>query len=181
MALGATIYVFDIRLADSDRDVYETLNLRLARHPSESGEFLVTRLLAYCLEYREGLTFSKGLSSPDEPALAVRDLTGALQAWIEVGAPEAARLHKASKLADRVVVYTHRDAAQFAAKLAGERIHRADRLEIHAIDRELIDGCVERLQRRLTLDVSIAARHLYVGIGTDTVAGPVEPVTIPAT
>jgi uncharacterized protein YaeQ len=78
VALNATIYVFTVRLADADRGVYETLALRMARHPSESPEFLLTRLLAYCLEYTEGLTFSKGLSDPDEPALAVRDLTGAL-------------------------------------------------------------------------------------------------------
>ncbi len=63
----------------------------LARHPSESAEYLVTRLLAYCLEYTEGIAFSKGLSDPDEPAIVVRDLTGALRGWIEVGAPEAAR------------------------------------------------------------------------------------------
>jgi uncharacterized protein YaeQ len=66
-----------VRLADADRGVYETLNLRLAQHPSESAEFLVTRLLAYCLEYAEGIAFSKGLSDPDEPAIMVRDLTGA--------------------------------------------------------------------------------------------------------
>jgi uncharacterized protein YaeQ len=66
-----------------DRGVYETLELRLARHPSESPEYLVTRLLAYCLEYTEGIAFSKGLSDPDEPAIVVRDLTGALRAWIK--------------------------------------------------------------------------------------------------
>jgi hypothetical protein len=100
MALGATVYVFEIRLADADRNVYETLSLRVARHPSESEEYLLTRVLAYCLEFTEGIAFSSGgLSNPDEPALAIRDLTGALQSWIEIGAPEATRLHKASKAA----------------------------------------------------------------------------------
>src|SRR5215510_8366199 len=108
MALGATIYVFDIRLANSDRNVYETLSIRVARHPSESEEYLLTRVLAYCFEYTEGIAFSSGgLSNPDEPALAVRDLTGALKSWIEIGAPEAARLHKASKASPRVAVYVH--------------------------------------------------------------------------
>ena len=91
MALSATIYVFTVRLADADRGVYETLTLRMARHPSETAEFLLTRLLAYCLEYTEGIVFSKGLSDPDQPAIAVRDLTGVLQTWIDIGAPEAAR------------------------------------------------------------------------------------------
>ena len=93
MALGATLHAFTVRLSHVDRNLYETLELRLARHPSETAEFLVTRLLAYCLELTEGITFSKGLSDPDEPAIVVRDLTGALRAWIEVGAPEAPRLH----------------------------------------------------------------------------------------
>jgi len=72
MALSATIYVFTVRLADADRGIYETLNLRLARHPSETAEYLLTRLLAYCLEYGEGIVFSKGLSDPDEPAICIR-------------------------------------------------------------------------------------------------------------
>src|SRR5688572_18450792 len=97
MALGATIHAFTVRLSHVDRNIYENLDLRLARHPSETAEFLVTRLLAYCLEHTEGIAFSKGLSDPDEPAIVVRDLTGALRGWIEVGAPEAPRLHKAAK------------------------------------------------------------------------------------
>ncbi|MDH4312532.1 MAG: YaeQ family protein, partial [Gammaproteobacteria bacterium] len=75
MALGATMYVFEVRLADADRGVYEALTLRVARHPSETAEYLVTRMFAYCLEYAEGIAFSKGLSDPDEPAISVRDLT----------------------------------------------------------------------------------------------------------
>src|SRR5918999_2002196 len=123
MALGATIYNFDIELADTDRNVYESLALRVARHPSESEEYLVARLLAYLLEYTEGIEFSRGVSDPDEPAIVVRDLTGAISTWIEVGTPDAARLHKASKAARRVAVYTHKDPAQFLKQLAGEKIH----------------------------------------------------------
>src|SRR4051812_18942404 len=92
MALGATIYHFTIRLSDVDRGVYETLELKAAKHPSESDEYLVTRVLAYCLEYAEGIAFSRGLSEPDEPAIAVRDLTGELRAWIEIGFPAAAQV-----------------------------------------------------------------------------------------
>ena len=88
MALGATIYTFDIELADSDRAVYQTLNLRVAQHPSETPDYLLTRVLGYCLEYAEGIAFSKGLSDPDDPAIAVRDLTGALQVWVDIGLPD---------------------------------------------------------------------------------------------
>ena len=103
MAQGATVYNFDIDVADEGRGVYESLAIRAARHPSESAEFLLTRVLAYALEYTEGLAFSTGgLSDPDDPALTVRDLTGALRVWIEVGHPEPARLHKAAKAAPRM-------------------------------------------------------------------------------
>ncbi len=173
MALSATIYNFEVDLADADRRVYETLSMRVARHPSESEEFLVARVLAYLLEYAEGIEFSRGVSDADEPALFIRDLTGAMTAWIDVGTPDAARLHKASKTAPRVVVYTHKDPAQFLRQLAGERIHRSDTLELYAVDRELVSALVERLERRVEFGVSITDRELYVSIGRDTLTGRV--------
>ena len=174
MALPATIYNFDIELADSDRGVYESLALRVARHPSESEDHLIARLLAYLLEFEDGLAFSRGISDPDEPAMAVRDLTGAIDTWIDVGTPDAARLHKASKAATRVVVYTHKDPRQFLNRLAGEKIHRADKLELYAIDRELVSAIVARLDRRVAFSVSITDRELYVAIGTENLQGTVE-------
>jgi uncharacterized protein YaeQ len=174
MALSATIYVFTVRLADADRGVYETLMLRMARHPSESAEYLLTRLLAYCLEYTEGIAFSKGLSDPDEPAIAVRDLTGALQTWIDIGTPEAARLHKASKAARRVAVYAHRDVESWLARLQGERIHRADALELCVVDRALLTDLVARLTRRMEFDLSVSDRTLYLSFGEQTLSGNIE-------
>ena len=178
MALTATIYNIDIDLADADRQVYETLALRVARHPSESEAYLLTRVLAYALEYREGIAFSRGLSQPDEPAISVRDLTGALRVWVEVGTPDAERLHRAAKAADRVVVYTHKDPAQFVRQLAGERIHRIEALELYSIDRRLITALAERLDRRMAFGLSITDRDLYVSIGSDTLTGGVTRHTI---
>jgi uncharacterized protein YaeQ len=174
LALGATIYHFTIRLSDVDRGVYETLELKVAKHPSESDEYLVTRVLAYCLEYAEGIAFSRGLSSPDEPPIAVKDLTGVLRAWIEVGSPDAARLHKAAKAAPRVAVYTHKDPAQLLRSLDGERIHRAEALELYSLGRELVASLVARLERRTELDLSVTDRHLYVTLGGETLSGEVE-------
>ncbi|MGB8693359.1 MAG: YaeQ family protein [Steroidobacteraceae bacterium] len=173
MALGATVYNFTVRLADADRNVYETLSLRLARHPSETAEFLLTRLLAYCLEYTEGIAWSKGLAEPDEPAIAVRDLTGALHTWIDIGTPEAARLHKAAKAARRVVVYVHRDPESWLARLAGERIHRAGELEIITVDRPLLEAFVALLERRMDFDLAVADRTLYLTLGAQTLTGTV--------
>lgn len=173
MALGATIYNFDVELADNDRHVYESLALKIARHPSESEEYLVARLLAYLLEYAEGIEFSRGVSNPDEPAIALRDLTGAIKVWIDIGAPDAARLHKASKAADRVVVYTHKSPTQLLKQLAGERIHRADALELYAIDRDLVAALVARLDRRVSFSLSVTDRELYVSIDADNLTGAV--------
>jgi uncharacterized protein YaeQ len=168
VALTATVYNFDIELADADRDVYESLALRVARHPSESAEYLITRVLAYALEYAEGITFSRGLSEPDEPAIAVRDLTGAMRVWIEIGFPDAARLHKASKHATRVVVYTHRDPSQLLKRLEGERIFRANAIELYAVDRALVDALAGRLERRVSFTLAVAERELFISIGGDS-------------
>jgi uncharacterized protein YaeQ len=171
MALTATIYNFDIELADTDRQVYESLALRVARHPSESEEYLVARLIAYLVEFAEGIEFSRGVSSPEEPTLAIRDLTGTLRTWIDIGTPDAHRLHKASKIAARVVVYTHKDPTVFLKQLAGKRIYNAEALELYAIDRALVAAVVARLERRLALTVSISERELYVSIGADQLVG----------
>ena len=173
MALTATMYAFEVRLSDTDRHVYETVALRLARQPSETAEYLVTRALAYCLEHTEGLAFSRGLAEPDEPTLAVRDLTGALQTWIDVGTPDAARIHKASKAAARVVVYTHKDPVLLVQKLAAERIHRAEAIELYAVDRGLVAALAERLERRLVLEVAVSDRHVYVTLDGATFDGAV--------
>lgn len=125
MALGATIYNFDIELADADRHVYESLALRVARHPSESEEYLV------------------------------------------------ARLHKASKAAGRVAVYTHKDPAQFLKQLAGEKIHHAEALELYAIDRVLVSALVARLERRVAFSLSVTDHELYLSIGADNLTGTV--------
>ena len=156
MALTATMHAFQIDLADADRDLYQDLAFRVARHPSETEESLVMRVLAYCLEFTEGIAFADGLPGRDEPAIAVRDLTGAFQAWIDVGAPDADRLHRAGKAAPRVAVYTHKDPDLLIRQWSRERIHRADALELYSVGRALRDGLTERLQRRNVLALAVS-------------------------
>ena len=112
------------------------------------------------------------MSEPDEPAIVVRDLTGRIQSWIEIGSPDALRLHKAAKTAARVAVYTHKDPVQLLRNLTGEKIHRAADIELYAIDRALIAALVQRLDRRMAFALSINERELYVSIGADTLTGP---------
>ena len=171
MALTSTIYNLEIQLSDMDRNVYETLDLRVAMHPSESPEFLVTRVLAYACEYTEGIEFSKGISTPDDPPVFVRDLTGKMLTWIEIGSPDAARVHRASKASDRVVIYTHKDPKQLLGQWAGERIHKADEIELYSLDRPMLDAIVGKLERRMAFSLTVTDRHLYVAISDDVIDG----------
>lgn len=163
MATGSTIHTFEVQLADVDRGVYEDLALRVARHPSETDLFMMTRVLAYCLEYEEGIAFGAGgISSTEEPAVLVRDLTGSVTAWIEIGAPDAQRLHFGSKLAGRVAVYTHRDPKKLLAAWDGKTIHRADEIVLRSFDPGFIEAAAAGLARRNTMTVSATEGQLYL-------------------
>jgi uncharacterized protein YaeQ len=170
MALSATIYNFDTELADIDRGVYETLALRLARHPSETPEFMLTRWLAYCLEYTQGIEFTEGVSAGDDPAVIVRDMTGRVTAWIEVGMPDAARLHRGSKLAGRAAVYTHRNVAKVLDGLNGKQVHRAAEIPVYELETGFIENVAAVLQRREKISLSITERQMYIDVSGRTFA-----------
>jgi uncharacterized protein YaeQ len=165
MAQGATVHTFTVDLADMDRGVYEHLDLRVARHPSEAAEFLMARVLSYCLEYTDGIAFSQGIAAGDEPAIWVKDATGQVTAWIEVGLPDPERLHRGSKVAERAVVYTHRDVTQLLAQLAGKKIHRAEAIPVYALERRFVAELASQLERRTALALSVTERQLYAEIG----------------
>ena len=174
MAQTATIHTLAIDLADMDRGVYETLDLRVARHPSETAEYMLTRVLAYCLEYREGIVLTEGVSSGDEPAILIRDLTGRITAWIEVGMPDAARLHRGSKLAGRVAVYTHRDARQLMGQLVGEKVHRGADIPIRFFDRAVIGEIAALIERRASLSISITDGEIYLSMNQRSFTLPLD-------
>jgi uncharacterized protein YaeQ len=179
MAQTATIHHFEITLSDVDRSVYETLDLRVARHPSESARYLVTRTLAYCLAYEDGIAFSKGgLSSAEEPPIAVRDPTGVLLAWIDIGSPSAERLHKASKAARRVAIYTHVDPTLLRREAATRAIHRVDAIEVHRFAPAFLDAVEAQVDRTTTLEVVRTDGRLYVTIGGLVIEGELERVSL---
>ncbi|NJM06911.1 YaeQ family protein [Candidatus Gracilibacteria bacterium] len=173
MAQGATVYNLSIELADVDRGVYESFELRTARHPAESAEYLVTRLLAYCCEYAEGISFTQGISAGDEPAIWLRDATGRVLLWVEVGLPDAERLHRGSKQSERTAVYTHRDVTQLLSQLVGKKIHRAAAIPVYAFDRRLIKALAESVDRRSTLRITITEGQLFVALGDLSLSGSV--------
>jgi uncharacterized protein YaeQ len=162
MAAGAQIHTFQVQLADVDRGIYDEFALRAARHPSETAAYLMTRVLAYCLEYEEGIAFTEGISATDEPAVLVRNATGSITAWIEVGAPDAERLHRGSRLADRTPIYTHRDPAKLLPQWAGKKIHRAEAITLHSFDPGFIDDAADALERRNTMSLSVTEHQLYL-------------------
>jgi uncharacterized protein YaeQ len=164
MALTATLHHFTLQLADMDRGVYADFELRVARQPSETAEYMLTRVLAYCLEYGDGIALTEGVAAIDEPAVLIRDLTGRIIAWIEVGAPDAERLHRGSKRAGRAALYTHRDPAQLLAQYAASRIHRAAEIPVYALGRDFVIAAAARLGRRVKLAVSVTERELYLDI-----------------
>jgi len=159
--------------------VYETIVVRAARHPSETEEHLLVRLLAYTLEYTEGIEFSRGLAEPDEPAIRVRDLTGETKIWIEVGSPAAERLHRATRATPRVVVYTQRDPRLLLKQYEGERIHRREEVEVYSFDREFIDSVAPRLDRRTAMLLSVSDRQIYLTVGGASYTTPIVRSAIP--
>src|SRR5512143_4021817 len=165
MALHAIVRRFEVALSDADRDVYDTLDLRVAQHPSESERYLVARVVGRILEHAEGLEFSKGgVSDDEEPALVQRDLRGDLQAWIEIGSPTADRLHKAAKAARRVVVYTWKSPEQLADAIRERGVHRGEHIELHGFDPEWLDRVASTLDRNNAWDLSVSGGTLYLTI-----------------
>src|SRR6187402_2530647 len=163
MAQSATLYNLAIDLSDVDRGVYEQLDIRIARHPSETAEYMLVRILAYCLEYQDGILLTEGVASADEPAILVRDMTGQITAWIEVGLPDAARLHRGSKVARRAAVYTHR-GRQLLSQLEGSKVHKAEDVLIYTLDSEFIDSVAKRIDRRSSIGLSITEQQIYLTI-----------------
>ena len=172
MALTATMHHFQITLSDVDRGVYEALDLRVARHPSETMRYLATRTLAYCLSYEEGIAFSKGgLSTAEEAPVSVRDRTGVLRAWIDVGAPSADRLHKANKAADRVTLFTHVELPLLLREASTRAIHRVEQIVVYRIEADFLDSFQQKLDKNCTFEIVRTDGQLYVTIAGETLSG----------
>jgi uncharacterized protein YaeQ len=173
MAISATMYHLQIELLDVDRGVYEALDLRVARHPSESMRYLLTRVIAYCLLYEEGMAFSRGLSTADEPAAWVKDMQGNLRVWIEVGSPSAERLHKASKASPRVVVFTQNDPALLKKAAREKAIHKAETIDMFALAPAFLDDLDAATDRTSRWMLAQTEGVLYVTIGDKSLSTPV--------
>jgi len=173
MALNATIYTLSVELSDIDRAVYESLELRMAKEPSESVDYFLVRLLAYCLEYAEGISFTQGVAAGDEPAVWIHDLTGRLLAWIDVGLPSPEHLHRGSRAAERAAVYTHRDVEQLLNQLSGRKVHRAEEIPVYAFDPRFVSDVAARMERRTSLSITRSDGELFIDVAGQSFRAPI--------
>lgn len=180
MAQGATVYQFDVNVSNVDRGMYEAFPLRVAQHPAETLDYLLSRVLALCMEYEEGMVFGGGIgtSGGDEPAVWSKDYTGQIKTWIEVGMPDADKLHRASKAAERVLIYTHRNPDMLLRNLNGQGIYQAERIQLHTFDYGFITSLTSRLERRNTLDVSVTEGQLYLTLNGFDAQTAIHAVTL---
>jgi uncharacterized protein YaeQ len=181
MAPSATIYKLGITLSDVERGVYERFDLRVARHPSESARYFWQRTLAYCLSYEEGIAFSKGgLSDSDEPPVSVVDPTGILMAWIDVGSPSAERLHRASKAARRVALFSATELTLLEREAASRKIHALEDIQVFLLEPRFLDALETHLEKHLELELVRSSGVLYVTMPKGIVEGSITETRLSA-
>lgn len=134
----------------------------MALHPSESLEFMLTRVLAYALEFDDGIAFSAGIGATEEPPLAVRNLDGTYRSWIEIGAPNPERVHRAAKAASRVAIYTHRLPHLVLEQLSAVAIFRAAEIPLYSFEDGFILSLTKLLDRRNQLAISRSEQTVYL-------------------
>lgn len=171
MALTATVYHLRVDLSDVDRGVYEQLDLRAARHPSETLRYMLLRTLALCLTWAEGVAFSRGLFVTDEPAVWAREPDGRVTLWVDIGRPAMERLHRASKLGARVVVFTADDPEHLRREARAARVHRAEAVELWQVEPALLDALEAAVDRNTSLSVVHTDGQLYVTVNGRTLEG----------
>jgi uncharacterized protein YaeQ len=162
MAPRGTIYVFEVDLADSDRSVYESFKINTSMHPSETAVYLLTRVLAYVLEYREGISFTKGLDEPESPAIQCLSLDGRITHWIEVGNPSSEKLHRANKIGAVVSLYSYKRSELLQEQLNQKGIYNADSIKVTVFPEEMLLTLEQALEKRVRYQISVVGEVLYI-------------------
>lgn len=170
MALKSTIFKASLNIADMDRNYYGQHGLTLARHPSETDQRLMVRLLAFALYADERLEFGRGISADDEPALWLKDYGGDIKLWIEVGQPDERLLRRAANRADKVVLLAYGGRAMDAwwAK-EGPAISRLDKVQVFALDDEACAGLAALAERGMDLQCTVQDGQVWLTDGPSTV------------
>jgi len=176
MALKATICKASLQVADVDRNYYAEHALTVARHPSETDERMMARLLAFALNAHERLAFCKGLSDTDEPDLWQKDLTGAIEHWIEVGQPDDKRLLRACGRAEKVTVYAYGNRAELWWQPLAEKLERAKNLTVWRIPVSAVQALERLAGRSMRLQCTVQEGQLYFSDAAETVQLQLTPL-----
>lgn len=169
MALKATIFKASLQISDIDRNYYGEHALTLARHPSETDERMMMRVLAFALNAHEHLGFGKGLSDTDEPDLWQKDLTGAIEHWIDVGQPDEKRLVRASGRAQRVSVYAYGSRVDAWWKASAERLQRAKNLAVWRVPAATSESVGKLAARAMQLQCMVQEGQIWISDPAATV------------
>ena len=166
MALNATVHRAALNVADLDRHYYADHALTIARHPSETEERMMVRLLAFALHARERLEFGKGIGAPDEPDLGARDLTGRMELWIDVGLPDERRLRRACGIADQVILYAYggRGVDLWFAKIEPE-LARCRNLQVFGLDAATTESLTALADRAMDLQLMVQDGEAWLSGG----------------
>jgi len=178
MALKSTVFKADLQIADMDRNYYGDHALTIARHPSETDERMLVRLLAFALNAGDELTFGRGLSADDEPALWHKDLTGVIETWIDVGLPDEKLIRKACGRARRVIVYTYGSGASLWWAKLRAGLDRLDALAVVNVPVAASQALARLAHRSMKLQFTIQDGQVWVSGDDRTVE--VQPVTLKA-
>jgi uncharacterized protein YaeQ len=169
MALKYTIFKADLQISDMDRHYYENHALTIARHPSETDERMMMRVLAFAIHAHEYLSFGKGLSADDEPDLWQKDLTGAIELWIDVGLPDDRAILKACGRAAKVMIYAYSPTTHIWWGQTGSRIERAKNLTVLQVPAEASQALAEMAERTMQLQCTIQDGQIWFTSGEKTV------------
>jgi uncharacterized protein YaeQ len=162
MSQGSLLHRFQIGFEDAAAERRDDLDLRVARHSSEVGEYLVARVLAWCLHHGPGIELTAGLCQGDEPSVCVKGYDGVIQTWIEIGIPESKKLHRASKAAKRVLVFPHRGPKGLPIE---EPVYKGDLIEVVDLGAEFLHQLAGALDRNNRWRVDVEADELTVHDG----------------
>ncbi len=178
MALKATIYRADLQIADMDRHVYADHALTIARHPSETDERMMARVLAYALYAQEGIAFTKGLFDVDEPEVWVKNLAGEITLWIDLGQPDEARVRRACSRADQAVVLCYSSSCEVWWKQIASKLTRFANLTVLQLPAETSQALAALAERGMRLQCMVQDGEIW--INTDTASVPVKLATLQA-
>ena len=170
MALKSTIFKADLQISDMDRHYYDNHVLTIARHPSETDERMMMRILAFALNADPALSFGKGLSADDEPDLWQKDLTGAIDLWIEVGQPDEKRIMKACGRAARVVIYSYSATSHIWWAQTTSRVERAKNLEVYQLPTETSQALSKLAQRTMQVQCTIQDAQAWITAGEESIS-----------